>query len=176
MNSIKIRGHLSMIVSLYNAIREAVKLCQLAHLVKEIKQSNAKASTSKTMKKRDQTPKDKGFAILVVYFWDICVRPWIGMNLPPWMDISFPPLINANLEDYPIVICVEIGGYDVHRMYVDGGSTSKILYEHYFLRLRPDSSNHRPSHQILRRNLLASRADTPASGLGETTLPIKSMD
>ncbi|GJV51889.1 hypothetical protein Tco_1447630 [Tanacetum coccineum] len=63
----KDKGHnINDCLHLIMQIEEAVKLCQSAHLVKEIKQSNAKASTSKTMKKCDQTPKDKGFAILVI--------------------------------------------------------------------------------------------------------------
>ncbi|GKE09788.1 hypothetical protein Tco_1413339 [Tanacetum coccineum] len=39
-------------------IKEAIKSGQLVHLVKEIKQSNSKASTSKAVKKPDQAPKD----------------------------------------------------------------------------------------------------------------------
>ncbi|GKC07954.1 reverse transcriptase domain-containing protein [Tanacetum coccineum] len=33
---------------------------------------------------------------------------------------------------------VEIGGHDIHRMYVDDRSASEILYEHFFLRLRTE--------------------------------------
>ncbi|GJY58751.1 reverse transcriptase domain-containing protein [Tanacetum coccineum] len=36
----------------------------------------------------------------------------------------------------PMIIKAEIGGHCVHCMYVDGGSASEILYEHYFSRLR----------------------------------------
>ncbi|GKD18596.1 hypothetical protein Tco_1207754 [Tanacetum coccineum] len=54
------------------------------------------------------------------------------------MDISFLPLTNADLEDYPIVIRVEIRGHDIHKMYTDRGSASEILYKHCFLRLRPE--------------------------------------
>nr|GEW48958.1 hypothetical protein [Tanacetum cinerariifolium] len=35
----------------------------------------------------------------------------------------------------------EIGGNSIHRMYVDGGSASEILYEHCFNRLRPEIKN-----------------------------------
>ncbi|GKA30336.1 reverse transcriptase domain-containing protein [Tanacetum coccineum] len=35
----------------------------------------------------------------------------------------------------PLVIKVEIGGHAVHRMYVDGGSSMEVLYEHCFDRL-----------------------------------------
>nr|GEX25287.1 reverse transcriptase domain-containing protein [Tanacetum cinerariifolium] len=42
-----------------------------------------------------------------------------------------------DIEDHAIVICAKIGRHDIHRMYVDGGSASKILYQHCFVRLRP---------------------------------------
>ncbi|GJR25449.1 hypothetical protein Tco_1101681 [Tanacetum coccineum] len=32
----------------------------------------------------------------------------------------------------PMIIEAEMGGHFVHRMYLDGGSSSEILYEHYF--------------------------------------------
>ncbi|GJU70784.1 reverse transcriptase domain-containing protein [Tanacetum coccineum] len=36
----------------------------------------------------------------------------------------------------PMIIEVEMGGHFVHYMYVDGNSSSEILYEHYFNRFR----------------------------------------
>nr|GEU55554.1 reverse transcriptase domain-containing protein [Tanacetum cinerariifolium] len=41
----------------------------------------------------------------------------------------------------PLVIEVEMGGHMIHRMYVDGGSSMKILYEHCFNRLLPEIKN-----------------------------------
>ncbi|GKD57050.1 hypothetical protein Tco_1290437 [Tanacetum coccineum] len=38
----------------------------------------------------------------------------------------------------PMIIEAEIGGYFVHRMYVDGGSSSEILYEHCFNKFCPE--------------------------------------
>ncbi|GJT85824.1 reverse transcriptase domain-containing protein [Tanacetum coccineum] len=38
----------------------------------------------------------------------------------------------------PMIIEAEIGGHFVHRIYVDGGASSEILYEHCFVRLRPE--------------------------------------
>lgn len=57
---------------------------------------------------------------------------------PSQMNISFHPLTVMDIEDYPMVICVEIRGHDIHRIYVDSGSATEILYEHCFLRLRAD--------------------------------------
>nr|GEX98369.1 reverse transcriptase domain-containing protein [Tanacetum cinerariifolium] len=41
----------------------------------------------------------------------------------------------------PLIIEAEIGGHMIHRMYVDGGSSTEILYEHCFNRLRPEVKN-----------------------------------
>ncbi|GKF03149.1 hypothetical protein Tco_0030072, partial [Tanacetum coccineum] len=38
----------------------------------------------------------------------------------------------------PMIIEAEMGGYFVHRMYVDEGSSSEVLYEHCFKRFRPE--------------------------------------
>ncbi|GKF26675.1 hypothetical protein Tco_0082569, partial [Tanacetum coccineum] len=37
-----------------------------------------------------------------------------------------------------MIIEAEIGGNFIHRIYVDGGASSEVLYEHYFVRLRPE--------------------------------------
>ncbi|GJS86223.1 reverse transcriptase domain-containing protein [Tanacetum coccineum] len=37
-----------------------------------------------------------------------------------------------------MIIEAEIGGHFVHRIYVDGGASSEVLYEHCFVRLRPE--------------------------------------
>nr|GEX17003.1 reverse transcriptase domain-containing protein [Tanacetum cinerariifolium] len=41
----------------------------------------------------------------------------------------------------PLVIEAEIGGHMIHRMYVDGGSSTEVLYEHCFNRLWPKVKN-----------------------------------
>nr|GEY71881.1 reverse transcriptase domain-containing protein [Tanacetum cinerariifolium] len=46
--------------------------------------------------------------------------------------------IEDNGTEGPLVIEAEIGGHTIHRMYIDGGSSMEILYEHCFNRLRPD--------------------------------------
>ncbi|GJV92674.1 putative reverse transcriptase domain-containing protein [Tanacetum coccineum] len=66
-----------------------------------------------------------------------------------------------DIEDHPIVICAEIGGHNIHRMYVDGGSTLDILYEHCFLKTRLE----------IRRNLIPTAM--PLVGFsGEITWPL----
>ncbi|GJW85704.1 reverse transcriptase domain-containing protein [Tanacetum coccineum] len=53
-------------------------------------------------------------------------------------NISFPPLGDEDGTEGPMIIEAEIGGHFVHRMYVDGGASLEILYEHCFVRLRPE--------------------------------------
>nr|GEV22768.1 reverse transcriptase domain-containing protein [Tanacetum cinerariifolium] len=49
-------------------------------------------------------------------------------------------MIQSGVEG-PLVIEAEIGGHMIHCMYVDGGSSMEILYEHCFNRLRPEVKN-----------------------------------
>nr|GEZ17831.1 reverse transcriptase domain-containing protein [Tanacetum cinerariifolium] len=54
-------------------------------------------------------------------------------------EITFPPLTTSSGAEGPLVIEAEFGGHMIHRMYVDGGSSIEILYEHYFNRLLPEA-------------------------------------
>nr|GEU91441.1 reverse transcriptase domain-containing protein [Tanacetum cinerariifolium] len=54
---------------------------------------------------------------------------------PPWRQQE-----DEGIEG-PMIIEAEIGGHCIHRMYVDGGSASEILYEHGFKRLLPEIKN-----------------------------------
>ncbi|GKC09829.1 reverse transcriptase domain-containing protein [Tanacetum coccineum] len=53
----------------------------------------------------------------------------------------FPSLTTISGTEGPLVIEAEIGGHMIHRMYVDGGSSTEVLYEHCFNRLRPEIKN-----------------------------------
>nr|GEU49433.1 reverse transcriptase domain-containing protein [Tanacetum cinerariifolium] len=53
-------------------------------------------------------------------------------------EITFPPLATSRGTEGPLVIEAVIGGHMIHRMYVDRGSSTEVLYEHYFNRLRPE--------------------------------------
>ncbi|GJZ99603.1 reverse transcriptase domain-containing protein [Tanacetum coccineum] len=48
------------------------------------------------------------------------------------------PTFSTRLNEGPMIIEAEIGGHFVHRIYVDGEASSEILYEHCFVRLRPE--------------------------------------
>nr|GEW16089.1 reverse transcriptase domain-containing protein [Tanacetum cinerariifolium] len=53
-------------------------------------------------------------------------------------DISFPHLESNGGQENPMTIEAEVEGHLIHRMYVDGGFASEVLYEHCFNRLRPE--------------------------------------
>ncbi|GKD52977.1 reverse transcriptase domain-containing protein [Tanacetum coccineum] len=73
--------------------------------------------------------------------WERIARQKITQSFSPNTKIFFPPLGEDERTEGPMSIEAEIGGHCVHRMYVDGGSASEILYEHYFSRLRPKVKN-----------------------------------
>ncbi|GJX09624.1 hypothetical protein Tco_0199483 [Tanacetum coccineum] len=56
----------------------------------------------------------------------------------PESVISFPPLGEKDGTEGPMIIEAKMGGHFVHLIYVDGGSSLEIMYEHYFNRFRPE--------------------------------------
>ncbi|GJV73944.1 hypothetical protein Tco_1493939 [Tanacetum coccineum] len=152
-------------------IEEMLKAGKLSHLIKELKQNNEKEQP-KVTKKRETSGKDKALAILMVQPWERVARQRITQSFSLNPKIFFPPLGEDKGTEGPMIIEAEIGGHCIHRMYVDGGSASKILYEHCFSRLRPEIKN-----QLM-------PATTPLIGfsgeviwpIGQIQLPVKIGD
>nr|GEU56423.1 reverse transcriptase domain-containing protein [Tanacetum cinerariifolium] len=63
-----------------------------------------------------------------------------------------------------MIIKAEMGGHFVHCMYVDGGSSSKILYEHYFNRLRPKVKSQMEHSTSAWMNFMVVRSPSPYNG------------
>ncbi|GJT27526.1 reverse transcriptase domain-containing protein [Tanacetum coccineum] len=121
-------------------IEEILKVGKLSHLIKELNQINGK-DQAKAAKKGETSGKDKPLAILMVQPWQKVARQRITQTFSLKSVISFPPLGEEDGTEGPMIIEVEIEGHYVHRMYVDGGSSSEILYEHCFNRFRPEVRN-----------------------------------
>nr|GEU32730.1 reverse transcriptase domain-containing protein [Tanacetum cinerariifolium] len=85
--------------------------------------------------------KDKALAILMVQSWERAARQKIPQSFSPNTEILFPLLNEEEGTKGLMIIEAEIGGHCIHRMYVDGGSASEILYEHCFNRLRSEIKN-----------------------------------
>nr|GEV46745.1 reverse transcriptase domain-containing protein [Tanacetum cinerariifolium] len=79
--------------------------------------------------------------ILMVQPWKRVAIQRITQSFSPDLEISFPPLWEEDRTKGPMIIEAEIRGHFIHRIYVDKGSASEILYEHYFNRLCPEVKN-----------------------------------
>nr|GEU73017.1 reverse transcriptase domain-containing protein [Tanacetum cinerariifolium] len=114
---------------------ELVRAGKLSHLIKEIKQGR---DQSKTGKKKETVAKDKPTAIYMVQSWQRTVKQKVTQSFERVREIAFPQLTASNGTEGPLVIEAEMGGHAIHRMYINGGSSMEILYEHCFNRLRPE--------------------------------------
>nr|GEW61055.1 reverse transcriptase domain-containing protein [Tanacetum cinerariifolium] len=78
------------------------------------------------------TPQIKGLT------FERTIKQKVTQSFEQVKEIAFPPLAASNGTEGLLVIEAEIGGHIIHRMYIDGGSLMKILYEHYFNQLQPE--------------------------------------
>nr|GEW73557.1 reverse transcriptase domain-containing protein [Tanacetum cinerariifolium] len=96
---------------------------------------------AKIAKKGKTSRKDKPLAILMVQPWQRIARQRITQTFSSESVISFPTLGEEDGTEGPMIIEAGMGGHCVHRIYVDGGSSSEILYEHCFSKFRPEIKN-----------------------------------
>nr|GEV84084.1 reverse transcriptase domain-containing protein [Tanacetum cinerariifolium] len=121
-------------------IEEMLKAEKLPHLIKELKQNHGK-DQAKTAKKGETLGKGKPMAISMVQPWKRITRKRITQIFSPKSIISFPSLGKEDGIEGPMIIEAEMGGHCVHHIYVDGGSSSEILYEHFFSKFCPEIKN-----------------------------------
>ncbi|GKA03234.1 hypothetical protein Tco_0676015 [Tanacetum coccineum] len=100
---------------LRHQIEEAIKSRQLAHLVKGIKKGKAKISDTQLDAKKKSVEK--------------FVKE-VG-------EITFSPVLSVNNSFDPVIIHARIFKRHVNRVYMDSGSSCKVIYEHRFLKLKP---------------------------------------
>ncbi|GJU81211.1 reverse transcriptase domain-containing protein [Tanacetum coccineum] len=80
-------------------------------------------------------------------------------------EISFPSMLGCQLVDSPIILEALIEGFQVRRIYVDGRSSSEVMYERCFQNLRAET----------KAKLKESR--TPLVGFsGEVSYPIGTIN
>ncbi|GJT84976.1 hypothetical protein Tco_1066693 [Tanacetum coccineum] len=118
-------------------IEEMIKAEKLSQLIKELKQNNGK-DQAKVAKKGEAAGKDKPLAILMVQSGRKMAKQRITQTFSPETMIPFPPLGEEDGTEGPMVIKAEVGGHLIHHIYVDGGASSDIMYEHCFNQLRPE--------------------------------------
>ncbi|GJV53409.1 reverse transcriptase domain-containing protein [Tanacetum coccineum] len=88
--------------------------------------------------KKDLT-RDKADTIYMVQSWQRKTKQKVSQKFSHGSGISFPTLTADNAVVEPLTIEINAAGHDIHRMYIDGGASADILYEHCFQRLRPRS-------------------------------------
>ncbi|GKE21578.1 reverse transcriptase domain-containing protein [Tanacetum coccineum] len=140
-------------------IKEMLKAGKLSHLIKKLKQSSGK-DQAKTAKKGETSRKDKPLEILIVQPWQRVARQRITQTFFPETVISFPHLREEDRTKGPMIIEAEMGGHFVHRMYVDGGSSSKILYENCF---KPEGDEEHSTSAWV--NFMVVRSPSPYNGI-----------
>ncbi|GJY07598.1 hypothetical protein Tco_0374652 [Tanacetum coccineum] len=110
---------------------------KLSHLIKEIKQGRDQTKVGK----KEAPAKDNSLAIYIVQPWHRMTRQKVTQSFARVSKITFPPLITTKGTEGLLVIEAEIGRHMIHHIYVDGGSSKKVLYEHCFNQLRPEIKN-----------------------------------
>nr|GEY65171.1 reverse transcriptase domain-containing protein [Tanacetum cinerariifolium] len=88
--------------------------------------------------RKEAAAKDKPTTIYMVRSWQRTVKQKITQSFEQGKEITFPSLTTSNGTEGPLVIEAEIGRHTIHRIYIDGGSSMEILYQHCFNRLRPE--------------------------------------
>ncbi|GJV81964.1 reverse transcriptase domain-containing protein [Tanacetum coccineum] len=121
-------------MQLRKQIDEMIKAGKLSQFIRELKQNDK----PKAPKKGEASGKDKPLAILMIQPWERVAKPRITQSFSPETAISFPPLGEEDGTEGPMIIEAEMGGHFVHRVYIDGGASSEVLYEHCFVKLRKE--------------------------------------
>nr|GEY53155.1 reverse transcriptase domain-containing protein [Tanacetum cinerariifolium] len=121
-------------VQLRKQIEELVRAGKLSHFIKEIKRDRDQQKTGR----KDAPVKDKVASIYMIQPWQRMKRQKVTQNFAHVKEITFPPLAANKGTWGPLVIETEISGHAVHRIYVDGGSSMEVHYEHCFNRLRSE--------------------------------------
>ncbi|GJV93961.1 reverse transcriptase domain-containing protein [Tanacetum coccineum] len=119
-------------------IEDMLKAEKLSHIIWELKQSSGKEQPKK---KSETSGKEKPQAILMIQPRQEVIRQKITQSFSPNPEMLFPHLQDDEGAKGPLIIEAEIGGHQVHRICVDGGSSFEILYEHCFNRLHPEIKN-----------------------------------
>ncbi|GJR42248.1 reverse transcriptase domain-containing protein [Tanacetum coccineum] len=109
-------------------IQKAVNSGQLLHLVKGIKKERKKSSDTL----QGESKKDKGTTLVEAHIAKSLAQENTDYE---GKEIIFPPV--AKVNNAPVIIEANIFGRKVRRVYMDSGSSCKIIYEHCFKKLNP---------------------------------------
>ncbi|GJZ84234.1 hypothetical protein Tco_0649573 [Tanacetum coccineum] len=108
-------------MQLKKQIEELVRAGKLSHLIEEIKQGRDQMKNGK----KEAPAKDKSLAIYMIQLWYKMTRQKVTQSFARVNEITFPPLTTSKGTEGPLVIEAKIDGHMIHRMYVDGGSSTE---------------------------------------------------
>ncbi|GJZ15016.1 reverse transcriptase domain-containing protein [Tanacetum coccineum] len=120
-------------------IEELVQAGKLSHLIKEIKQGRDQLKAGK----KEVPTKDNSMEIYMIQPCHRVTRQKVTQSFERVNESTFPSLSTSSRTEGPLVIEAKIGGYIIHSMYVDGGSSMEVFYEHCFNRLLPEIKSQR---------------------------------
>ncbi|GKD76369.1 reverse transcriptase domain-containing protein, partial [Tanacetum coccineum] len=119
--------------------KEAATSFATSTMIKDIARTSGRDQPK--VGKKEVPAKDKSMAIYMIQPWHRMTRQKVTQSFKRVSEITFPSLTTSSGTEGPLVIEAEIGGHMIHRMYVDGGSSTEVLYEHCFNQLRPEIKN-----------------------------------
>ncbi|GJR93868.1 hypothetical protein Tco_0266042 [Tanacetum coccineum] len=132
------KGHsMDECIHLRKQIEEAVKSGQLSHRIKELKQGANKGEHEKAAKKGNLQQR-KSYGKLYGSTLAADNKVISHLKLLSKSRNFLPTPCEKWVQETPIVIKAEVEGHLIHRIYVDGGSASEVLYEHCFNRLHSE--------------------------------------
>nr|GEV60160.1 hypothetical protein [Tanacetum cinerariifolium] len=117
-----------------------IKVGKLPHVIKELKKNNAKDQIKAAKWGNFKKGQDAGNIDDTTMAEDSQTKNY--PNFLSKVSYLFPALWGGGWDEGLIIIEAEMGGHFVHCMYVDGGSSSKIQYEHCFNRFRSEIKRH----------------------------------
>ncbi|GJV43221.1 hypothetical protein Tco_1427757 [Tanacetum coccineum] len=135
---------------LRSQIEEAVRSGQLSHLVKGIKKERTKTSDSQRGEKKEKSTTPAEAPILMINQEEARTRNIISKS-PTFegREITFPPVTKGRNSSASVIIKAKIFGREVGRVYIDSGSSCEVIYEHYFLKLKPSIQASKVDSQVL---------------------------
>ncbi|GJZ63425.1 reverse transcriptase domain-containing protein [Tanacetum coccineum] len=143
---------------------------QILHFHEDYGTETNQLSGLRREKKEEKKPTLDKFSVLMISRknHNVKKRP---ANHSEIGEITFLPLLNVGSAD-PVIIKVCISRRQVNRVYLDGGSSCEVIYEHCFLKLIPLIR----SLRVDSNTLLVSFSGEQSWPLGEIPLEIKIGD
>nr|GEY12815.1 hypothetical protein [Tanacetum cinerariifolium] len=121
---------------LRNQIKEAVNSGHLSHLVNGIKKEEVKASESqRTEGKKDKSTTSVEAPILIIRQDESYIKNKFKCLTSKSREITFPS--GGSNSSAPMVTKAKVFGREVNLVHMDSGSSSEVIYEHCFMKLKP---------------------------------------